>query len=125
MNKNAELTTALGQIRAFAVKGELTGSFNRRYLSLLLAQQKAMADRREYAFSFFYVDLDSFKRVNDWFGHSISDAELQQFTVIARQVMIKIDCVTRAGGEEFALVRGGTSERDARAAADCICIKTR
>lgn len=123
VNKNAELTTALGQIKELAVKDELTGAFNRRYLSDFMAQQKAMADRREYVFSLCYVDLDFFKRVNDRFGHGTGDAVLQQFADIARQVLREIDCVARVGGEEFVLVLGGTPERDARAAAERICIK--
>jgi len=123
VNKNAELTTALRQIKELAVKDELTGAFNRRYLSEFMAQQKAMADRRSYVFSLCYVDLDFFKRVNDRFGHSTGDAVLQQFADIARQVLREIDCVARVGGEEFVLVLGGTSEQDARAAAERICIK--
>ena len=123
VNKNAELTTALRQIKELAVKDELTGAYNRRHLSEFMTQQKAMADRREYLFSLCYVDLDFFKRVNDRFGHSAGDVVLQQFADIARQVLREIDCVARVGGEEFVLVLGGTSEQDARAAAERIGVK--
>ncbi len=123
VNKNAELTTALRQIKKLAIKDELTSAFNRRYLTDFMAQQKAMADRRSYVFSLCYVDLDFFKRVNDRFGHSTGDAVLQQFADIAAQVLREIDCVARVGGEEFVLVLGGTPEQDARAAAERICVK--
>ena len=123
VNKNAELTTALRQIKQLAVKDELTSAFNRRYLSDFMVQQKAMADRHSYFFSLCYVDLDFFKRVNDRFGHSTGDAVLRQFADIAVQVLREIDCVARVGGEEFILVLSGTSEQDAQAAAERICFK--
>ena len=75
----------------------------------VLAQQKAMADRREYKFALCYVDLDFFKRVNDRFGHSMGDYVLRE-----------LDCVSRIGGEEFVLVLAGTSQNDAQAAASRI-----
>ena len=121
VNKNEELTSALGKVQELAVRDELTGAFNRRHLLEVLGQQKAIADRRaEYSFTLCFVDLDFFKRVNDRFGHSTGDHVLRSFAEIARHVLREVDCVARIGGEEFVLVLGGTSQRDAGVAADRI-----
>ncbi|MFT7685595.1 MAG: diguanylate cyclase (GGDEF)-like protein [Candidatus Azotimanducaceae bacterium] len=117
IDKNAELTTALNKIRELAIKDELTGAYNRRHLMEVLAQQKAMADRRDYKFSLCYVDLDFFKRVNDRFGHSTGDNVLKGFSEIAQSILRELDCVSRIGGEEFVLVLAGTSQEDAKIAA--------
>ena len=120
VDKNAELTSAHSRIRELAIRDELTGVYNRRYLMEVLAQQKAMADRREYKFALCYVDLDFLKRVNDRFGHSTGDYVLRDFSEIAQSVLRELDCVSRIGGEEFVLVLAGTSQNDAKSAANRI-----
>ncbi|MBV1876131.1 MAG: GGDEF domain-containing protein [Pseudomonadales bacterium] len=114
LSKNAELTRALKTIRELAVKDELTGLFNRRYLIDVLSQQKAMAERRkDYQFTLCFVDLDHFKRVNDKFGHSTGDNVLISFAKILRSELRETDCGARIGGEEFILMLGGTDQMNA------------
>lgn len=126
VSKNEELTSALSQIQELAVRDELTGAFNRRHLKEVLAQQKAIADRRsDYTFTLCYVDLDFFKRVNDKFGHAAGDDVLRNFAEIARDILREVDCVARIGGEEFVLVLGGTAQRDAVVAAERIGARLR
>jgi diguanylate cyclase (GGDEF)-like protein len=121
VDKNNELTNALGRIQELAVTDELTGAFNRRHLAEVLARQKAIADRSpDYGFTVCFVDLDFFKRVNDRFGHSTGDCVLRSFAEIAANVLREVDCVARIGGEEFVLVLGGTSQRDAVVVAERI-----
>lgn len=121
VNKNNELTNALGRIQELAVTDDLTGAFNRRHLAEVLARQKAIADRSpNYGFAVCFVDLDFFKRVNDKFGHSTGDCVLRSFAEIVANVLREVDCVARIGGEEFVLVLGGTSQRDAVVVAERI-----
>lgn len=121
VNKNQELTKALDRIQELAIRDELTGAFNRRHLTEVLANQKALADRRpDYTFTLCYVDLDFFKRVNDRFGHSTGDHVLINFGKIAADALREVDCVARIGGEEFVLVLGGTTEDGAMVVAERI-----
>ncbi len=112
-DQNQQLTEAFNQINRLAIKDELTGSCNRRHLGNVLAQQKAMADRRDYVFSICILDLDHFRNVNDFFGHHTGDMVLKDFARIAESIVREVDCVARSGGEEFVIMLAGTSEQDA------------
>jgi diguanylate cyclase len=125
VDKNKELREALDRISELAVKDELTGAYNRRHLMEFLAQQKALADRRDYSFTLCFVDLDFFKRVNDRFGHSTGDSVLKNFADISGLVLRELDCVARLGGEEFLLVLAGTTQQDAVMAAERLAEKLR
>ena len=47
------------------------------------------------------IDLDSFKLVNDIYGHAMGDKILVRFAEILRAVVRPIDLVGRMGGDEF------------------------
>ena len=47
------------------------------------------------------IDLDSFKLVNDIYGHSMGDKILARFSEILKAVVRPIDLVGRLGGDEF------------------------
>ncbi len=125
VDKNQELSAALERIRELAIKDELTGAYNRRHVSEILAQQKALADRGDYSFTMCFIDLDFFKRVNDRFGHSAGDQVLRSFADITMNILREVDCVARMGGEEFLLVLAGTSQRDALLAAERLALSLR
>ncbi len=50
------------------------------------------------------MDLDSFKEINDTFGHHHGDLLLQQLGMRLRSVVTENDTVARLGGDEFALL---------------------
>lgn len=50
------------------------------------------------------IDLDHFKAVNDRYGHKGGDEALRRVADAMRSVSRNIDCVSRYGGEEFAMV---------------------
>jgi diguanylate cyclase len=102
--RSEELEQALAKVRDMAMRDDLTGLYNRRQLMEYLNRQKALADRGSLAFALCYVDLDHFKRVNDYFGHKQGDEVLKAFAEIARKVVREGDFVARIGGEEFVLV---------------------
>jgi diguanylate cyclase (GGDEF)-like protein len=117
--RNDELTLAFDRLRDLAVRDELTGIHNRRFLMEALGQQKALADRSPgHHFTLCFVDIDHFKRVNDVFGHARGDLVLRQFAQIAAHAVRDVDYVARLGGEEFVLVLIGTDAEGARIVAD-------
>jgi diguanylate cyclase (GGDEF)-like protein len=65
-------------------------------------------------------DLDSFKSINDTYGHPVGDRVLEQFGRVARGVLRRSDVVGRMGGEEFAAVLPGSGAAPAARVAERI-----
>lgn len=102
--RNDRLNAALRKLSDLAMRDDLTGLYNRRYIMEVLNRQKALGDRGHVGFTLCYCDLDHFKRINDRFGHQEGDRALQAFARVAEQEVRSVDFVARFGGEEFLLV---------------------
>lgn len=101
---NAELETALSRIEELAIRDELTGLYNRRYLMDALEREKTRADRSGRLFSVVMLDIDHFKRINDSFGHTQGDVVLKAVSKAAQDAIRSNDFCARYGGEEFFVV---------------------
>lgn len=104
-----DLAEALVQIRLLATQDELTGLFNRRHMSVLIADAHARARRSGEPISLVLMDLDHFKRINDGHGHAAGDAVLKGFADAGRAVLRSTDVLARWGGEEFLLMLEGAA----------------
>ena len=62
-----------------STRDTLTGIFNRKYLSLKIVQDIALAKRHSFPISLLMVDIDHFKNVNDTYGHSTGDHLFQTY----------------------------------------------
>lgn len=78
----------------------LTGLHNRRGLDVALDLMQSM--RRNFAV--LLLDIDSFKSVNDTYGHDVGDKVLQSLAKIMQNVSRDEDVVCRVGGEEFLIL---------------------
>ena len=82
----------------------LTGLFNRHYMSEILDKEFSRALRYQTDLSCLLLDLDYFKDINDTFGHPFGDMVLREFSDCLRQNARKSDITFRYGGEEFAII---------------------
>ena len=87
----------------------LTGLPNRMLLADRMAQALSTAQRLKHKTAVISIDLDHFKKVNDWYGHAIGDAYLKHVAGLLTSRLRGMDTVARMGGDEFAIVLGEIS----------------
>ncbi len=104
--------------QAIAVRDDLTGTYNRRYLMGALHKEKNRSDRGGEPFSVCLIDIDHFKKVNDSKGHLAGDQVLRNLTVAVQPDVRTTDYFGRFGGEEFMLILSETSLNGACAYAE-------
>lgn len=90
-----------------ATHDELTGVANRRGILELLERELARAEREDTPFSIAVFDIDSFKKINDTFGHPAGDQVLKWVTGVIGRSIRPYDTLARYGGEEFLLLMPG------------------
>ena len=91
-----------------AITDQLTGLFNRRYMSRHLSTLVANASATGKPVSFLILDIDFFKNVNDTYGHDTGDDVLREFATRISANVRGIDLACRYGGEEFVVVMPDT-----------------
>ncbi len=92
------------RIEFLAYYDPLTGLANRKLLDDRLRQAMLSAQRNQHYGALFFIDLDSFKPVNDLWGHSVGDQMLIQVAQRIKQCLRTGDTVARLGGDEFVIV---------------------
>ena len=92
----------------------LTGVYNRAHLDQVLAREFENASRHKWPLSVAFADLDSFKSINDRFGHQAGDRILQATARILRGNTRESDLLARYGGEEFVVVLPATDAATAQ-----------
>ena len=95
---------------ADALSDPLTGVLNRRGFE---KEGKACL-RNCTSGAVLYLDLNSFKSINDRFGHQAGDALLKAFGHRLGFCLRPEDILGRLGGDEFAIVLPGVSVEDAK-----------
>ncbi|HPJ01603.1 MAG TPA: GGDEF domain-containing protein [Candidatus Limiplasma sp.] len=82
----------------------LTQIFNRRKIDSILKTEFDRARRYGSEFSVTMMDLNSFKQVNDVYGHDAGDAMLKAFVKSLGAKLRETDLLGRWGGDEFLLI---------------------
>jgi two-component system, cell cycle response regulator len=91
-------------LEEMAHSDSLTGLPNRRAIEEWGARQLRAAVRHGFPYWVVLSDLDSFKTINDTYGHNGGDAMLQKFADILKTVVRASDICGRLGGDEFVMV---------------------
>ncbi|MGI4746352.1 MAG: putative bifunctional diguanylate cyclase/phosphodiesterase [Janthinobacterium lividum] len=93
------------RIRFLAHHDVLTELPNRVLLSESLDRALDLAARTNAPLALLFLDLDSFKMVNDTRGHVVGDQLLYQVAARLRQNLRADDFVARVGGDEFVVLQ--------------------
>jgi len=103
---------AQSRIRFLAQHDVLTGLPNRVLLEQRLALILEHAAQTKARVLVMFIDLDSFKSVNDTLGHLFGDKLLRQVADVIRTSVSSTDFVARLGGDEFVVVHPTHAQDD-------------
>jgi len=132
-DEDVEVMQALAQLAALALQSanlfeeaqkksvtdSLTGLANRRQFDAAFDQEWKRAARDKLPLALIMVDIDSFKKYNDTYGHARGDECLRQIAqILAKAGRRAGDLPARYGGEEFALILPGTDRAAAKRMAE-------
>jgi len=93
-----------GEIKRISEHDYLTGIYNRRTINEVLVKEIKRSDRYGFTFAVILLDIDSFKKTNDEFGHTAGDHLLVEMSEVMRNTTRASDTIGRWGGEEFLVV---------------------
>ena len=108
----AELSISNRSLQEAALTDALTGLPNRRYALERLQQEWAASHRNARSLACMVIDLDSFKQINDIYGHDVGDMVLRLASETMRQELRSQDVICRTGGDEFLVICPETSEKE-------------
>jgi diguanylate cyclase (GGDEF)-like protein len=113
----ARLRNSLEQL---AGTDALTGTLNRRSIEYETQRIFHRSRERNHRVAALMLDVDSFKQINDSFGHHAGDLALCAIADCLRHAMRAGDLIARLGGDEFLVVMPNTDTTMAELAANRI-----
>ncbi|WP_281018553.1 MULTISPECIES: GGDEF domain-containing protein [unclassified Minwuia] len=99
------LKAAYRKLEVISVTDQLTGLFNRHQLDNMIDREIRRAARNKERVALYMIDIDYFKKYNDFYGHLAGDEALKKVADTLRQTCARPgDFLFRFGGEEFCVV---------------------
>lgn len=109
-----QLTAMNRTLQTLALVDSLTGLANRRQFDLYLDRSFDRSRKLRTPLALLMIDVDSFKRFNDTYGHQAGDDCLRRVGEALQQLPHRADdLIARYGGEEFAVILSGSNLEEA------------
>ena len=91
-------------LRKQVTRDAMTGLSNYQHFYELLHQEIYRSGRYKYPLSLIIADIDNFKGINDTNGHLAGDQTIKTVADVLNNSLRESDCVSRYGGDEFAII---------------------
>ncbi|MDP3919361.1 MAG: GGDEF domain-containing protein [Candidatus Omnitrophota bacterium] len=101
------LKRAYERVENLAIVDQLTGAYNRTFLTQWLTSEVYKNRDTKGLFSIMMFDIDDFKKLNDKGGHQVGDRVLQTVTQRIHDEVYDKHLVFRYGGDEFCIIFPG------------------
>lgn len=101
------------QLEELTSRDPLTKLYNRRSFEKFVGSEISRSKRHGHEFAVLYFDIDSFKHVNDSYGHPIGDLLLKEVGLLMAKELRKTDVLARISGDEFGILLPETSIKGA------------
>ena len=102
------------QLEVLSTIDDLTQIYNRRKFFELAKEEISRNSRYKHGLTMIIIDIDNFKKINDFYGHQMGDEILQRLTSTISSLIRDTDIFGRIGGEEFSLVLPETPKQSAK-----------
>jgi diguanylate cyclase (GGDEF)-like protein len=102
------------KLESLALEDSLMKIGSRHAMEIDLKYKEAEAKRNGTFYSVALIDVDYFKKYNDYYGHQLGDKALQSIASIIKKVKRKHDRVYRYGGEELLVIMNDTELKGAK-----------
>ncbi|SHF20575.1 diguanylate cyclase (GGDEF) domain-containing protein [Marinitoga hydrogenitolerans DSM 16785] len=99
-----KLINTKNKLKYLASHDRLTNLSNRNLFFEKAENILALADRNNLKYAIMFIDIDNFKKVNDYFGHDNGDTILKNFANILKRYLRTSDVISRFGGDEFLIL---------------------
>lgn len=83
---------------------DVSGLYNHRYLDVALEREMKRVERYASHLAVLFIDVDSFKQVNDIHGHLVGSRVLAEFGALIKKSVRDVDIVIRYGGDEYTAI---------------------
>lgn len=108
------------RIEELGTRDPLTGAYNRGRLISTIDEKYHEACASKLPLSLAMLDIDSFKQINDTYGHEAGDRALETFAKLMFRCIQPTDIIGRYGGDEFVIISIAADETEIVALAEHI-----
>lgn len=110
---NSDVVSMVQELNSLAVRDAYTGLYNKKYIEKEIRESVHNARLCSGNLCAALLDIDSFKIVNDTYGHQMGDLVIKEVVRYISEVCASMGCwAGRLGGDEFLIVFEGMEEKE-------------